>query len=106
MAFQALGDLMHKKVLARPGVGASIQASMIVEKIDGVIRAEFPTLAAHLQVVWYKNGELAVAPKSGSAAAEIRLRQGRLLHAIRQALPATPVVRIRTVQPRMASEPL
>lgn len=106
MAFQALGDLMNRKVLTRPGVGASIQASMIVEKIEEVFRNQFPVLAAHVRIAWYKNGELAVAPQSGSAAAEMRLRNGQVLHAIRRALPEVSIVRMRSVQARTPVDPV
>lgn len=95
MSFEPLGNLLKKNMGTRTGVSRSVEAGMIVATASEEFVRTFPKLAARMVVVSFHEGVLTMHAYSGSAAAELRLREQQFLSVLRTRLGAGVVVRLR-----------
>lgn len=95
MGFEPLGNLLKKNIGTRTGVSRSVEAGMVVAAATEEFTRAFPALAARMVVVSFRDGVLTMHAYSGSAAAELRLREPQFLSVLRTRLGAGVVIRLR-----------
>lgn len=94
MAFNTLGDLLHRN-LRKKGLAYQVEASMVLQVFQNIAKEWWGDLSDSMRPMYVKDQVLVIAVLAPALAQELKLREKELIEAINKAVRAEAVIRLR-----------